>query len=173
VKQNASSRRSVNGKKQVNRKKQINTRSSTEKQNNTRNSPGGGRLIKSKTSPGGGRMGKSRTAVNGMAKENEKLKANIEELLEQKKYIMQELETISSTAKAIEGERDFYYNTLLKVETMCRESTLSEQPEIQKILNILYSSNEGTPRESKHGSPQIPMLPRDVDVNAIVEMRRE
>lgn len=97
-------------------------------------------------SPGGGKLIKARTSGKGTASGNDKLKNDIAALTKDKTYLEEQLERISTTAKAIESERDFYFNVLLKVEKMCRETTSPENPDIKKILHILYSSNENTPR---------------------------
>jgi len=102
------------------------------------NSPGGGKIPKPKIS----------RKILASGKGSGKLKQDIDVLLKDKAYLEKELGRISTTAKAIENERDFYFKTLLKVETMCRETTSPENPDIKKILNILYSSNEETPRNN-------------------------
>merc|ERR1719244_299249 len=78
-----------------------------------------------------------------------KLKKDIAALIKDKTHLEEQLERISTTAKAIESERDFYFQVLLNVEKMCRETTSPENPDIKKILDILYSSNENTPRTPK------------------------
>jgi len=97
-------------------------------------------------SPGGGKINKPRSSGKSVASGNAKLKKDIEALIKDKTYLEEQLERISTTAKAIESERDFYFQVLLKVEKMCRETTSPENPDIKKILHILYSSNENTPR---------------------------
>jgi len=97
-------------------------------------------------SPGGGKLLKARTSVKATASGNDKLKQDIAALTKDKTYLEEQLERISTTAKAIESERDFYFNVLLKVEKMCRETSSPENSDIKKILHILYSSNENTPR---------------------------
>jgi len=97
-------------------------------------------------SPGGGKLMKSRTSEKATASGNYKLKQDIAALTKDKTYLEEQLERISTTAKAIESERDFYFNVLLKVEKMCRETSSPENSDIKKILHILYSSNENTPR---------------------------
>jgi len=72
----------------------------------------------------------------------EKLKRELNKLMEVKVTLKKKLDRISSTAKAIESERDFYFQVLLKVETMCKESENPENPDIIKIMDILYSSND-------------------------------
>jgi len=73
---------------------------------------------------------------------NEKLKTKVEKLMEEKVSLKLELERISSTAKAIESERDFYFKVLLKVETMCKQSKNPDNSDIRKIMKVLYSSND-------------------------------
>lgn len=69
-------------------------------------------------------------------------------LLEEKEALTKELQRIESTAKAIESERDFYFNVLLKVETLCKESANASHPCIQKIREILYASNDSPQPEA-------------------------
>jgi len=103
-------------------------------------------------SPGGGKLTKSRTSGKAVSIGNEKLKKDIAALIKDKTYLEEQLERISTTAKAIESERDFYFQVLLKVEKMCRETTSPDNPDIKKILNILYSSNENTPRADRNNN---------------------
>jgi len=100
-------------------------------------------------SPGGGKITKPRTSGNAPMIGNAKLKKDIAALTKDKTHLEEQLERISTTAKAIESERDFYFQVLLKVEKMCRETTSPENPDIKKILHILYSSSENTPRTPK------------------------
>jgi len=67
----------------------------------------------------------------------------LHKLTEEKVTLKKELERISSTAKAIESERDFYFQVLLEVETMCKESENPDDPDLKKIMDILYTSNDG------------------------------
>jgi len=98
-----------------------------------------------KNLPGGGKVNKPRTSRKAADSGNAKLKKDIEALIADKTYLEKQLERISTTAKAIESERDFYFQVLLKVEKMCRETSAPENPDIKKILHILYSSNENNP----------------------------
>jgi len=81
---------------------------------------------------------------NGIPKActNEKLRSQFDKLTEEKVALKKELDRIASTAKAIESERDFYFQVLLKVETMCKESENPDNPDIKKIMDIMYSSND-------------------------------
>jgi len=74
--------------------------------------------------------------------ENEKLKNEVQKLKEEKLSLKRELDRISSTAKAIESERDFYFKVLLKVETMCKNCKNRDNSDIQKIMEVLYASND-------------------------------
>ena len=40
----------------------------------------------------------------------------------------------------LEKERDFYYNKLRDVETICQEPDFESLPHTQKILDILYAT---------------------------------
>jgi len=43
----------------------------------------------------------------------------------------------------LEKERDFYYQKLRDVEMICQEPECENQPHIQKILEILYATEDG------------------------------
>ncbi|CAF1189589.1 unnamed protein product [Adineta ricciae] len=49
----------------------------------------------------------------------------------------------ASHIAGLEKERDFYYNKLRDVETICQEPDFESLPHTQKILNILYATEEG------------------------------
>lgn len=103
----------------------------------------------------------SGTAVNGKRRRleslshanlktnaNEKLKMKVQKLMEENGSLKKELDRISTTAKAIENERNFYFKVLLKVEKLCKQSKNSDNSDIRKIMEVLYSSNEEV-REDK------------------------
>jgi len=113
-------------------------------------------------SPGGGKFMKSRTSAKATPSGNSKLKKDIAALIKDKAYLEEQLERISTTAKAIESERDFYFQVLLKVEKMCRETDSPDNPDIKKILNVLYSSNENTPR-----------TPRDEESDSVIKSAQD
>jgi len=73
----------------------------------------------------------------------EKLRSKLLKLTEKKEALEKDLKRVSSTAQAIEGERDFYFNVLLKVETLCKGSANPGNPDIKKIMDVLYTSNDG------------------------------
>ncbi|XP_044265715.1 microtubule-associated protein RP/EB family member 1 isoform X1 [Tribolium madens] len=47
------------------------------------------------------------------------------------------------TIDGLEKERDFYFGKLRDIEVMCQESEDSQNPLIQKILDVLYATEEG------------------------------
>jgi len=74
------------------------------------------------------------------------LKHKIAKVAEKKDVLEKELQRISETARAIENERDFYFQVLLKVENMCKNCTEPDKPDIKKIMEILY-----TPKPNDEG----------------------
>ncbi|EFA06785.2 microtubule-associated protein RP/EB family member 1 isoform X2 [Tribolium castaneum] len=47
------------------------------------------------------------------------------------------------TIDGLEKERDFYFGKLRDIEVMCQESEDAQNPLIQKILDVLYATEEG------------------------------
>ncbi|XP_046999987.1 microtubule-associated protein RP/EB family member 1 [Schistocerca americana] len=47
------------------------------------------------------------------------------------------------TVDGLEKERDFYFGKLREIEVMCQENDNEQNPIIQKILDILYATEEG------------------------------
>lgn len=45
--------------------------------------------------------------------------------------------------EGLEKERDFYFGKLRDIEVMCQESESENNPIIQKILDVLYATEEG------------------------------
>jgi len=57
---------------------------------------------------------------------------------------LQELVQQQATQVAgLEKERDFYYQKLRNVEMICQDSECETQPHVQRILEILYATEEG------------------------------
>jgi len=77
----------------------------------------------------------------------EKVRNDIQKLAEKNDALEKELKRISSTAQAIETERDFYFKVLLKVETLCKDCANPNNPDIKKIMEVLYTSNDGAGQE--------------------------
>jgi len=79
---------------------------------------------------------------------DEKVRNNIQKLAEKNDALEKELKRVSSTAQAIESERDFYFKVLLKVETLCKECANPNNPDIKQIMEVLYTSNDGAGQEN-------------------------
>jgi len=47
------------------------------------------------------------------------------------------------TVDSLERERDFYYGKLREIEVLCQGEEESKTPLIEKILDILYATEEG------------------------------
>ena len=45
------------------------------------------------------------------------------------------------TLSTLEGERDFYFNKLISIEKLLEQPPFPGIPEVQEILNILYSTD--------------------------------
>lgn len=54
-----------------------------------------------------------------------------------------EITELKTTIEAIERERDFYYGKLRELEVLCRESEEEDSVNKQKILDILYATEDG------------------------------
>jgi len=80
---------------------------------------------------------------------NVKLKNEFGKLKERKMELESDLERISQTAKAIESERDFYFQVLLKVETICNNCTNMNDQDIMNIREVLYSTGNDVGVETK------------------------
>ncbi|XP_020815373.1 microtubule-associated protein RP/EB family member 1-like [Drosophila serrata] len=51
----------------------------------------------------------------------------------------------------LKKERDYYFSKLRIIEALCHESEETEKlPFIQKILGILYSTDDGTLRQERY-----------------------
>jgi len=71
----------------------------------------------------------------------EKSKSEMAALTNKNEALEKELRRIAETAKMIESERDFYFQVLVKVETMCKKAD-PNNPDIKNIMDILYESND-------------------------------
>ncbi|XP_076364794.1 microtubule-associated protein RP/EB family member 1-like [Tachypleus tridentatus] len=47
------------------------------------------------------------------------------------------------TVEGLERERDFYYGKLRDIEVVCQESEQEEKNLLEKILDVLYATEEG------------------------------
>jgi len=122
---------------------------------------------RSPTTPSGTGMNGKRKRLDSLSNanlktnENEKLRKKVQKLMEENVSLKRELDRISTTAKAIENERNFYFKVLLKVEKMCKQSKNSDNSDIRKIMEVLYSSNDEG-REDKGKEPAVNTSPSEV-----------
>jgi len=86
---------------------------------------------------------------------DDKVRNDILKLTEKNDALEKELKRVSSTAKAIETERDFYFKVLLKVETICKDSANADNPDIKKIMEVLYTSNDGAEQETSEDNMKV------------------
>ncbi|XP_029912222.1 microtubule-associated protein RP/EB family member 1-like isoform X2 [Myripristis murdjan] len=58
-----------------------------------------------------------------------------------KAQLIEEINSLKLEAAAMQNERDFYFGKLRSIELICQEE--GEDPTLQKIIEILYATNEG------------------------------
>jgi len=110
------------------------------------------------------RLISKKTRINNSARRDnteEKLRNEMFKLGEKNDALKKELKSVSSTAQAIESERDFYFKVLLKVENLCKESANPDNPDINKIMKVLYTSNEGTAQEKTGDTMEEELVSKD------------
>lgn len=66
--------------------------------------------------------------------------AKLEKELEEAR---QQITDMDEAIAALERERDFYFSKLRSIEVMCQDHEAAGQLEVQKVLNILYETEEG------------------------------
>ncbi|XP_061682860.1 microtubule-associated protein RP/EB family member 1-like [Syngnathoides biaculeatus] len=57
--------------------------------------------------------------------------------------VLSELEDLRCTVQDIEKERDFYFGKLRNIELICQENEGQGDPALQRIVEILYATDEG------------------------------
>ncbi|ELK33855.1 Microtubule-associated protein RP/EB family member 1 [Myotis davidii] len=57
--------------------------------------------------------------------------------------LMQQVNVLKLTVKDLEEERDFYFVKLRNVELICQENEGGNNPVLQRIVDILYATDEG------------------------------
>ncbi|XP_037335494.1 microtubule-associated protein RP/EB family member 1b isoform X1 [Pungitius pungitius] len=62
---------------------------------------------------------------------------------EERAELMNEVEILKSTIQDMEKERDFYFGKLRNIELICQEKEGEGDPTLQKIIDILYATDEG------------------------------
>lgn len=62
---------------------------------------------------------------------------------EEKTELIQEVNLLKITIEDMEKERDFYFGKLRNIELICQEKEGESDPTLQKIVDILYATDEG------------------------------
>ncbi|XP_035237996.1 microtubule-associated protein RP/EB family member 1b isoform X1 [Anguilla rostrata] len=62
---------------------------------------------------------------------------------EERAELVQELNILKSTIQDMEKERDFYFGKLRNIELICQEKEGEGDPTLQRIVDILYATDEG------------------------------
>ncbi|XP_029291561.1 microtubule-associated protein RP/EB family member 1 isoform X2 [Cottoperca gobio] len=62
---------------------------------------------------------------------------------EERAELMNEVELLKSTIQDMEKERDFYFGKLRNIELICQEKEGEGDPTLQRIIDILYATDEG------------------------------
>ncbi|XP_042347301.1 microtubule-associated protein RP/EB family member 1b [Plectropomus leopardus] len=62
---------------------------------------------------------------------------------EERAELMNEMEILKNTIQDMEKERDFYFGKLRNIELICQEKEGEGDPTLQRIIDILYATDEG------------------------------
>ncbi|XP_062247414.1 microtubule-associated protein RP/EB family member 1b [Platichthys flesus] len=62
---------------------------------------------------------------------------------EERTELLNELEILRSTYSDMEKERDFYFGKLRNIELICQEKEGESDPTLQRIIDILYATDDG------------------------------
>ncbi|XP_066558393.1 microtubule-associated protein RP/EB family member 1b isoform X2 [Amia ocellicauda] len=62
---------------------------------------------------------------------------------EEKAELVQEVNLLKLTIEDMEKERDFYFGKLRNIELICQEKEGENDPTLQRIVDILYATDEG------------------------------
>ncbi|KAF3824406.1 hypothetical protein GH733_008691 [Mirounga leonina] len=57
--------------------------------------------------------------------------------------LMQQVNVLKLTIEDLEKERDFYFGKLRNIELICQENKEENDPVLQRIVDILYATDEG------------------------------
>jgi len=87
--------------------------------------------IKSNSSSIGG-SGAPRSNIGGTGRNDVRLEEMNAQLME-----------VRLTVDGLEKERDFYFGKLRDIEVLCQEHETEQNPVVQKILDILYATEDG------------------------------
>ncbi|CAK7313880.1 Microtubule-associated protein RP/EB family member 1 [Vulpes lagopus] len=56
---------------------------------------------------------------------------------------MQQVNVLKLPVEDLEKERDFYFGKLRNIELICQENEGENNPVLQRIVDILYATDEG------------------------------
>uniref|UniRef100_A0A8C5MUZ1 Microtubule-associated protein RP/EB family member 1 n=1 Tax=Leptobrachium leishanense TaxID=445787 RepID=A0A8C5MUZ1_9ANUR len=62
---------------------------------------------------------------------------------EESAELIQQINVLKITVEDLEKERDFYFGKLRNIELICQENEGESDPVLQKIIEILYATDEG------------------------------
>ncbi|KAM4563341.1 microtubule-associated protein RP/EB family member 1-like isoform 1-T2 [Odontesthes bonariensis] len=62
---------------------------------------------------------------------------------EERAELQNEMDNLKSTIQDMEKERDFYFGKLRNIELICQEKEGESDPTLQRIIDILYATDEG------------------------------
>ncbi|XP_042353090.1 microtubule-associated protein RP/EB family member 2 isoform X2 [Plectropomus leopardus] len=84
------------------------------------------------------------TAVPTPAKGEKELEAQVTQLTEQ-------LNTLKLALEGVEKERDYYFSKLREVELLCQEQSEENAPFVDRLMEVLYASDEQEGAELAEG----------------------
>ncbi|KAM4603170.1 microtubule-associated protein RP/EB family member 1 [Discoglossus pictus] len=68
--------------------------------------------------------------------------------------LVQQINVLKITVEDLEKERDFYFGKLRNIELICQENEGESDPVLQKIIEILYATDEGFVVPDEGSSPE-------------------
>jgi len=89
-------------------------------------------------------------------REFDELRQENSKLQTQNTILENKLESLSDVAKDIEKERDFYFNKVLKIESILKEFEDQSMPLVKTIFDILYQVDEENVNNENKNTDNIP-----------------
>ena len=74
---------------------------------------------------------------------NNNNQAHVAKLEKELEELRNQLTDMDEAVVGLERERDFYYSKLRSIEVMCQDNEATGQLDVQKVLNVLYETEEG------------------------------
>nr|5WLQ_A Chain A, Capsid assembly scaffolding protein,Myosin-7,Microtubule-associated protein RP/EB family member 1 [synthetic construct] len=75
--------------------------------------------------------------------QKKKMDADLSQLQTEVEEAVQECRNAEEKAEDLEKERDFYFGKLRNIELICQENEGENDPVLQRIVDILYATDEG------------------------------